>query len=545
MAIESNSKGLFDSSDEEDDDMEMMLNKKKECAIQEKKQLELKKAQSRQEEAEGPELKFGVQDFVGESKDRVENKYYFMKPPLGAGLFGTVFKARHKQTGHIRAIKKIRKDHSKAKTLETLLKDVEVLKKLDHPNIIKVYEYFQDAGNIYIVTDYCGGGELFDRILQEKNFSENRAAEMMKNILSAIAYCHKNSLVHCDLKPENILLASTKYDETEMKIIDFGNSCFRKPEEMLKSKFGSVYYVAPEVLKASYNEKCDVWSLGVITFLLLSGKPPFNGPSDQHILKKVYSGKFSMDGPEWESISDEAKDLIRKMLIYNPDERISAKKCLEHPWFTNNAKEKVLRLDLPIGRRSLRNLKDFRAKSKLQESILYFLVSQLTTKEEEDELKEQFMAIDTDEDGLLTKEDLMTAFAKTGRNPEEAEQIVEQIMKNADKTGSGEIDYSEFLTASISKRKFFTEERLTMAFKLFDHDEKGYISTQDLNEIFNNGVFKGIDEGIWSAMIKEAAQHADTDESEASEGRITFDNFKTMMKKFTENETITQSIKTE
>ena len=237
--------------------------------------------QTQQDELEeSSKLQFEMGDFVLQADTKIEDNYYFLKPPLGVGLFGTVFKARHKKSDQIRAIKKIRKDHELCKEAESLLKDVEILKKLDHPNIVKVYEFYQDDSNYYIVTDFCAGGELFDRIIQEKNFSEMKAAEMMKHILSGIAYCHEKGLVHCDLKPENILLASSYPGETLMKIIDFGNSTFIKPGERLKSKFGSVYYVAPEVLQSSYNEKCDVWSLGVILFLLLSGKPPFNGNND-------------------------------------------------------------------------------------------------------------------------------------------------------------------------------------------------------------------------------------------------------------------------
>ena len=197
----------------------------------------------------------------------------------------------------------------------------------------------------------------------------------MKYILSGIAYCHEKGLVHCDLKPENILLASSDPNETLMKIIDFGNSSFCESGQRLKSKFGSVYYVAPEVLQASYNEKCDVWSLGVILFLMLSGKPPFNGNNDQAILTAVYKGEFSMNTPEWENISEEAKDLISKMLIKDFELRISAKDALNHSWFTNHTKEKTIKLEMPIARRSLRNLKDFRAGTKLQEAILYFLVN--------------------------------------------------------------------------------------------------------------------------------------------------------------------------
>jgi hypothetical protein len=157
--IKAQESGMFDSSDEEDGMDNLMMK-----AGNEKKQQEEIQKQATPKQDEDP-LNFEVGDFVAEANDRIENKYFFMKPPLGVGLFGTVYKARHKESGQIRAIKKIRKDHSKAKDIETLLKDVEILKKLDHPNIIKVYEFYQDSGNYYIVTDYCGGGELFDRII--------------------------------------------------------------------------------------------------------------------------------------------------------------------------------------------------------------------------------------------------------------------------------------------------------------------------------------------------------------------------------------------
>lgn len=527
--------GMFDSSDE-DDDMQFIIQKKEQMNI------EKKNSAKKVTEEEDVDVKFGAGDFVGEKEGKIESRFYFMKPPLGVGLFGTVYKARDRQTGHIRAIKKIRKDHAKAKDFQTLLRDVDILKKLNHPNIIKVYEFYQDSGNFYIVTDFCAGGELFDRILQEKNFNENRAAEMMKYIISAIAYCHSQKLVHCDLKPENILLESQNYDETLIKIIDFGNSNFCKPGEMLNSKFGSVYYVAPEVLKSRYNEKCDVWSLGVILFLLLSGKPPFSGATDKQILRNVFKGEFSMDGQEWELISNEAKDLISKMLTLDIEKRISAADALEHPWFHINTKEKKLRLDLPIGRRSLRNLKDFRAKNKLQDAILFFLVNQLTSKEEEQELLDQFLTIDSDGDGMLSKSDLLKAYAKSGKDPRQAEAIVDNILDNADKTGSGMINYSEFVTASISKRKFFSEERLTTAFKMFDSEDKGFIGVKELKGIFNNGVFNKIDDSIWGAMIDSLFVN-EKPEVDVEEKRINFDMFKTMMTKFTENEHITQSIK--
>ena len=196
-----------------------------------------------------------------------------------------------------------------------------------------------------------------------------------------------------------------------------------------------------------------------------------------------------MEGQEWEEISDEAKNLISKMLTKDFNDRISAKEALNHEWFSLNTKEKILRLDMPIARRSLRNLKDFRSTTKLQEAILFFLVNNLTSKEEQEDLLEQFLAIDSDGDGKLTREDLLKAYATSGKDPLEAEEIVETIMKNSDKNKSGYINYSEFVTATISKRKFFSEERLTMAFKLFDTEGKGFIGVTDLKNIFKSGAF--------------------------------------------------------
>jgi len=291
--------------------------------------------------------------------------------------------------------------------------------------------------------------------------------------------------------------------------------------------------VAPEVLKGSYTEKCDVWSLGVIMFLLLSGKPPFNGPNDQAIFEKIYKGSYSMEGEEWESISDEAKDLIKKMLTMDYKLRPSAKECLTHPWFKTMIEQKEINTKIPIARRSLRNLKDFRAKNQLQEAILYFLVNQLTSVDEKNELMAQFTMIDKDGDGLLTRDELITAYKNTGMDPEEAKNIAETILSNVDKSSSGAINYSEFITATVSKRKLFSSERLEGAFKLFDVNGTGEISVEELKEIFGGGAFLEIDDGIWNEMIQKFSEN----------GKIKFETFVEMMKQFIENEYITQNIR--
>lgn len=511
---------------EEDDDMEFLLTKnasgkKQDSTKNDESNLVVQKS-----------LKYKNEDFVREAQLKVEDVYYFTKPPLGTGLFGTVYKCKHKKTGVIRAIKRIKKDHKNAKNIETLLKDVDILKTLDHPNIIKVYEYFQDESAVYIVTDLCSGGELFEHIIKEKNFNERKAAELMRQILSAISYCHEKNLVHCDLKPENIMFESQAQNST-VKIIDFGNSSFCKGDDKLSNRFGSVYYVAPEVLMSSYNEKCDVWSLGVILFLILSGKPPFNGNSDQVILKKVYEGKYSMEGPEWQEISSDAKDLISKMLTLDFKTRVTAKKCLEHKWIKEIGKVDAKTTNAPLNRRSLRNLKTFRAEFQLQGAIVSYVVYQLASKEEREDLTNTFMLLDEDNDGKLTREDLIKAYEKMGEDPESVRTFVDSIIKNIDKSEKGYIDYTEYMTASLSKRRLFTEDRLNQAFKLFDETDQGFISVENFKTILNKGEFAQIDESLWSALIQEATQ---------GEDKINFENFQKMMSLFTQNEQITQSM---
>lgn len=510
--------------DDEEDDMEMLMKKN----ISGKKLSETSKVET----PKVAHIKFTMEDFVSEGRERVEEVYFFSKPPLGTGLFGTVYKCKHKKTGVIRAIKRIKKDHKNAKSLDSLLKDVEVLKTLDHPNIIKVYEFYQDEQAFYIVTDLCSGGELFEQIIKEKNFNERKAAELMRQMLSAMAYCHEKGLVHCDLKPENVMFES-QANNNLVKIIDFGNSSFIKNEEKLTNKFGTVYYVAPEVLKCSYNEKCDVWSLGVILYVILSGKPPFDGVNDQAILKKVFEGKYSMDGPNWEGISEDAKDLITKMLTYDYNQRISAKQCLEHKWIKEVGKAEDSKLKQPIGRRALRNLKTFKAQSSLSEAILYFVVNQVTSKEDKEDLMNTFMALDTDNDGKLTRDDLIKAYVKMGEDPTAVEKTIDEILSNIDKSEKGYIDYTEYLTASMSKRRLFNEERLTAAFNLFDEKGQGFITTEDFMGILNKGAFAQVDSALWETLISDIAGEG---------GKIDYDAFKKMMSLFSQNEQITQSL---
>jgi len=212
--------------------------------------------------------------------------HYRIGKMLGSGAFGEVRVCVHRDSGAQRAVKVLRKSHMDDDEKRMLFNEINNLKDLDHPNILKMFEFFEDEKRYYIVTDICKGGELFDEIVARGKFTENDAAVLMKQVLSCINYCHSNKIVHRDLKPENILLEQNK-EFDQIKIIDFGTSLVFDENKKLDEKLGTPYYIAPEVLAKSYGPKCDIWSCGVITYIILSGNPPFNGASDQEIMKKV------------------------------------------------------------------------------------------------------------------------------------------------------------------------------------------------------------------------------------------------------------------
>eukprot|EP01016_Furgasonia_blochmanni_P037415 TRINITY_DN4407_c0_g1_i32.p1 TRINITY_DN4407_c0_g1~~TRINITY_DN4407_c0_g1_i32.p1 ORF type:complete len:571 (-),score=146.77 TRINITY_DN4407_c0_g1_i32:253-1965(-) len=459
-----------------------------------------------------------AQDFKITSKDLVQQKnskiledYNLLQPPLGKGAYAEVRKAVHKITGVYRAVKVVDKEGMDEGRLKL---EVEILKHLDHPHILKVFEFYETEKHFYIVTDLLTGGELFDKITELKSFTEAKAAETMRQILSAIAYCHKNKIVHRDLKPENIIYESQT--SNILKIVDWGTSRVYESGRMA-TRFGTPYYIAPEVLKKNYTEKCDVWSCGIIMYILLCGEPPFNGNSDEEIMKKVEKGVWVFKGDVWNSISEGAKDLIKKMLEVDVKKRCTAEQAYNDPWIQNQSRKEDI--DTPIAASILTNLRQFTAGQKLQQAMWVFLTSFLSSKEEKRELMQLFNQLDLNGDGVISKEELILGYRKI-MNFAGAEEEVEKIMKMVDSNQSGSIDYSEFVTATINRQNMLSEERLRMAFKIFDKDNSESISIDELKLIFNN---TGITDKAWEEILGEV--------NLANPKEITFPEFKSMMLK--------------
>lgn len=260
----------------------------------------------------------------------IDSVYKRDSKQLGKGTYGEVSGATHIETGQRRAIKVIAR--SKIRNWERFQTEVKILQTLDHPNVIKLYEYFEDDTNVYLVTELCTGGELFDRIIKEEYFNEKKAARIFKQILQALNYCHSMNIVHRDLKPENFLFVSPD-ENSDLKIIDFGLSKIMEGGKLqrMKTRAGTPYYISPEVLAGNYDASCDLWSAGCMLYILLCGYPPFYGDNNQEILQMVKTGVFDFDGEEWDDIDSNAKDLIKK-LITRPERRMDAAEALQHGW---------------------------------------------------------------------------------------------------------------------------------------------------------------------------------------------------------------------
>ena len=320
-----------------------------------------------------------------------------------------------------------------------------------------------------------------------------------------------------DLKPENILLEQNK-EFDQIKIIDFGTSLVYDPSKQLDEKLGTPYYIAPEVLNKNYNSKCDIWSCGVITYILLSGMPPFNGQSDQEIMKKVRAGSFSFDDKVWNNISDNCKDFITKLLTYKADERPTAEEMLKHPWLVELATTSI---DESKAMSALGNLKSFKSDTTMKQATFAFIASQLLTKTERDDLAKVFKAFDTNGDGKLSMDEVKTGYLDHyGKMMSDEE--VENMFKAVDTDNSGFIDYSEFVVAAMNENQLTTNEKLAAAFKMFDKDGSGIISADEIKEVLS---FGGTNE-----MSKATLEHIVKQVDENGDGEISFEEFVIMMK---------------
>jgi len=281
-----------------------------------------------------------MSDFMGIKKSDGIDNFYEIDNVIGRGAFGEVVRAKHLFSDENRAIKIIDKRKLKKHSIlmELQIQELKILMKADHPSLMKVFEIMEDEGHYYIISELMKGGELYDRILSLKRFTEKDAANIVWQVLRGLNYMHKQNIVHRDIKPENILMESKDETNLTLKITDFGFAkCYDPKEGGLTETLGSPLYMAPEIIKKQkYDAAVDIWAVGVLTYIMLCGKPPFKGKSKEEIFVQITSKNIAFTSDIWKKTSKEAQKFVRKMLIRAPGQRATADDLLKDEWLLKN-----------------------------------------------------------------------------------------------------------------------------------------------------------------------------------------------------------------
>lgn len=438
--------------------------------------------------------------FLGEEARRDVNLYYeIAKNELGKGSYGLVQMGRLKGTKVQRAIKII--DKSKVSNVERFRLEVEIMMRLNHPSILRLFDYFEDKKHVYLVLELCSGGELFDRIIEKKFYDENEARHIFKQIIKAIHYCHLNGVCHRDLKPENFIMVS-KNDPYLLKVIDFGlsrtfpngaspdahaeppkeadlnkpNRGRRQTRAILKTKAGTPFYIAPEVLTGNYTEKCDVWSSGVILYILFCGYPPFYGENNKEILEAVKNGKLDFSTPEWKDKSKVAVDLVKKMIVAQ-DSRLFADEVIKHPYM----QAKIFKVDAQKLKSIVANMTAFAKLSALQKTILYFVALNLY-EEDVTFLHDYFYLFENNDTGSITEASFKTVLKdRLGMEAAAAGALFAGLDLFDNKT----LNYTQLLACSLNLASLDSENKLLTVFQMADIDRDERLSLADFERFLS------------------------------------------------------------
>ncbi|CAM0952394.1 unnamed protein product [Alopecurus aequalis] len=464
----------------------------------------------------------GEADQCGPSGEPCFAKRYRLGAELGRGEFGVTRRCEDAATGEALACKTIRRKRLRRRAdAEDVRREVEILRRMSALDVggggavpvVRLREACEDAKGVHLIMELCEGGELFDRIFARNHYTERAAAKIGRTIAQVVQLFHDNGVMHRDLKPENFLFAS-KAEDSPLKAIDFGLSVFFKPGDRFTEVVGSGIYMAPEVLMRSYGPEADVWSAGVILYILLCGVPPFWGDTDERIAESIIRGEINFEREPWPKVSHTAKDLVKKMLDPNPSTRLTANQVFEHPWLKNADKAP----NVSLGELVRSRLKQFSSMNKFKKKALGVVVKSLPV-EEIDNYTQMFDRMDKDKDGTLTLEELKEGLRINGHPVPDTE--IEMLLEAGDIDGNGTLDCEEFVAVLFHIKKMSNEEYLPKAFKYFDKDGNGYIEMEELMEALADGEL-----GPNEQVVKDIIRDVDTDK----DGRISYQEFEVMMK---------------
>ena len=494
---------------------------------------------------------------------------------LGEGSFGSVYKVKRKNsaTEIIRALKEISKEKMclNEENSEEIRNEISVLKSLDHPNIMKIYEFYEDKENMYLITEFCGGDAAN---IQDKYgvLPEFLVKYIMYQVFMAVAFFHANKIVHTDIKRENIAFfyRDEKKDKKEVddflkklfedkdiieeltdasglenlseeaskvvkelsnfdvKILDFG-SAKKRNRTKLSGVTGTVYYCSPEIVNDKYDFECDEWACGVMMYILFVNNPPFQGESEEEIFSKILKDEPNLDIKPLKDISDNCKDLIKKLLEKDAKKRIKAREALKHPFFTNGINignlfkgkykenNEILK---SLYRRKTQEIQDKKG-SKFKDMVIAYISLHFSEKEEEKKARKIFMEMaGGDNHFLIRKDTFVHRMGNIYKN--ESKEKIEELFDNIDENKSGNIEYEELVRALSDRSKLLNDKNLREAFDFFDKDKSGSISWNEIAEIIEPD--GSIPKQIMKDFMEEIGQKDENKE-------ISFEEFKMILTK--------------